>query len=93
MYFTLSQTQYLMVALLGGGLLLLVLGLGYFATVLHFGRSEKDDEGEAEGHEFNDGLVEGNRPIPLVIYILAVVIFLWSIYYVIAVAKGVINVQ
>ena len=89
MYFTVSQTQYLVVALLGGVVFLVAVAVGFWAWRLTVTRVR--DEGQPL--EFNDGLREGNRPVPLFVALLAAVIVLWGILYVLAVAGGGLHVQ
>lgn len=91
MYFTLSQVQYLALALLGGLLLVLVLVVGYWSFRLSLSR--RDPEQPTEVQEFPDGLSEGNRPMPLFLTLLIVAILVWGVGYVIAVAVGGLHVQ
>ncbi|MBM4047575.1 MAG: hypothetical protein FJ279_20915 [Planctomycetes bacterium] len=86
MYFTLSQIQYLALALLGGLLLVLVLVVGYWSFRLSLSRRDPEEPGEVQ--EFPDGLSEGHRPMPLFITLLIVAILVWGVAYVIAVAVG-----
>jgi len=91
-YFYLSQTQYLLLGLLGGVLFLLVLILGYFASRFGTKRIDPDEPAEVT-HEFSDGLLEGNRPVPIILILLAVIIVLWMAGYVIAISQEWLHVQ
>ena len=93
MYFTLTQTQFLMLALFGGVLLVLVVALGYWAWQLSLRRQAAPPADEEETEEFADGLKEGHGRIPLIITLVFAAVLIWAVAYVIAVALGGINVQ
>ncbi len=95
MYFTLSQIQYLILAVFGGLIMLLIMAVAYWSfKVGLMPRSETKPEEENEtAHEFNDGLAEGNRPVPLFIILVFLAVLLWGVMYVIAVIGGWIHVQ
>ena len=93
MYFTLTQMQFLMLALFGGVLLVLVVALGYWAWQLSLRRQAEAAEEEAETEEFADGLKEGHGRMPLLVTLVFAAVLVWAVAYVIAVALGGINVQ
>lgn len=96
MYFTMSQIQYVGLAILGGLILIAVLAIAYWSHKLNLAaRREGEPEPEADesGEEFADGLREGHRPIPLVIMILIPVLILWGLGYTLAYALGVFYAQ
>jgi ABC-type Fe3+ transport system permease subunit len=92
MYFTLSQKQYLILAVFGGLILLQVLVIGYWSFRLTLSRRRRDQSAE-QYREFPDGLREGNRPMPLFVVLLIAVVLVWGVGYVIAVALGGLHVQ
>jgi len=92
MYFSLAQSQYLVVALLGGALFLVAVAVAWWGFHLTLRRAREEHQ-VPSGAEYNDGLREGNRPVPLIILLLAAVILVWGILYVVAVAQGGLNVQ
>ena len=96
MYFTLTQMQYLMLAVFGGLLLVLVLVVGYWSYRLTLRRRTGQEAADAEQDvpEAADGAMqEGHKPVPLVIVLLFAATLVWAVAYVIAVALGGINVQ
>jgi hypothetical protein len=92
MYFTLSQTQYMILAVLGGVLLVIVLVVGYWSFRLSLSRKREGDK-IADIESFPDGLKEGRQPLPLFITLLILAILIWGVAYVVAVSIGVLNVQ
>lgn len=90
-YFSLSQFQYLVLAVFGGVLLFLVLAIAYWSYRLGLARHDTDAAKAAA--EFNDGLQEGHHPVPLFHIILTAVVLLWGILYVLAVMRGWLDVQ
>lgn len=96
MYFTLSQIQYIGVAVLGGLILIVVLAVAYWAYKLNLktlGGESEAVESESGMHEFADGLKEGRRPIPLVIILLIAGLIIWGLGYTLAHAFGVFYAQ
>jgi uncharacterized membrane protein len=94
MYFTLTQLQYLMLALFGGLLLVLVLVVSYWSWRLSLKRKAANKTAEEEvSTAGEDEVSEGNKPVPLVIVLLFAATLIWAVAYVIAVALGGINVQ
>ena len=93
MYFTLSQTQYLVLSLFGGLLVVAIIAVAFFSNRLSlFGSRDEQSDGE-EDVKFPDGLREGHGHVPLFIILLTAGILLWGIAYVFAITKGWINVQ
>jgi hypothetical protein len=91
MYFTLSQKQYLILAVFGGLLLVNILVVAYWSFRLSLTRPDPDEE-EAE-EEFDPDHLEGqvehkDRPIPLFVILVIAAVILWGFAYVIAVATG-----
>lgn len=78
--YELLQTQYVILAIFGGIILVtfLYIAINTFRTI-----NQKRDEHLAE---FPEGIKEGNKPIPLFLIILYIAYFLWAIIYVGAVA-------
>ncbi len=94
MYFTLTQMQYLMLAVFGGLLLVLVLVVGYWSYRLTLRRKAEQEAAEEDVPEAADGAMqEGHKPVPLLIVLLFAATLVWAVAYVIAVALGGINVQ
>jgi hypothetical protein len=93
MYFSISQTQYLIIALFGGLLVVLILAVGFFSFRLSIFGTRREEEEEEKGHEFPDGLREGHNHVPLFIIFLTAGILLWGILYVLAITRGWIHVQ
>ena len=96
MYFTLTQLQYLMLALFGGLLLVLLLVVGYWSYRLTLKQQaeEEADGADEDAPEAADGAMhEGHKPMPVVIVLLFAAILVWAVAYIIAVALGGINVQ
>lgn len=96
MYFTMSQTQYLGLAIFGGLIFVAVLAIAYWSYKLHVSsrRTEKDIRpAEGGGEEFSDGLQEGHQPMPLILIILIPALIIWGIAYVLAHAFGVFYAQ
>lgn len=97
MYFTVSQMQYFALAVFGGLILLLIIGVAYWSFRLGLrapaepGSEREKQEGDA--HEFNDGLLEGSRPIPLFTILVFFSVLLWGVMYIIAIIGGWIHVQ
>jgi len=99
MYFTLTQIQFLVLAVLGGLLLVILVALAYWAWRLSLRKDTETDEetGKPEAAddstEFPDGLREGRKPVPLIVTIVFTAILIWAVAYIIAVALGGIHVQ
>ena len=97
MYFTLTQIQYLMLALFGGLLLVAVIIIGYLSFRLNLAGKRPDEETALDRREpvGDDALElsEGRGPIPLFLTLLIAAFLIWGISYVIAVAMGGLNVQ
>ena len=90
MYFTLSQEQSVVLIVFGGLLLVLLLITAYWSFQLHLARRKERETPETE---YADGLRESNKPVPLFLILLIVVVLVWGIAYVIAVAFGGLHVQ
>ena len=99
MYFTLSQTQYLILSIFGGLLLVAILIIAFWSFRLSLARRRA--AGKAESYtgadedvlDFSDGIRESKRPMPLFVILLVAAILIWGVAYVLAVALGVLNVQ
>ena len=97
MYFTLSQIQYIGLAILGGLIFIVVMAIAYWSHKLNL-KAAEEHEAESvanadEGEEFPEGLREGHKPIPLVIMILIPALIIWGIAYTLAHAFGVFYAQ
>lgn len=79
--YELLQTQYIILAVFGGVILVtfLYIAINTFRTIKQKHEKEHVDE-------FPEGLKEGHKPIPLFLIILYIAYFLWAIIYVGAVA-------
>ena len=99
MYFTLSQIQYLGLALFGGLILIAILAIALWSYRLQVraGRVETiDDEEDAaektvEPDEFEHQ--EGHRPMPLIVVLLIIGLIVWGIGYTLAHSFGVFYAQ
>ena len=92
MYFTLSQLQSLVLIVFGGLVLVELLVVAYWSFRLNLARRDSQ-EIEPDTQEYPDGLKQGNQPIPLFLILTIVVLLIWGIGYVIAVALGGLYVQ
>jgi hypothetical protein len=90
-YFTLSQLQYLILALFGGVLLFILIALGYWSYRLSLTRH--DPKRDDRVMDFPDGLQETNRPVPLFMILLICFVLMWGVAYVIAIVGGILHAQ
>ena len=102
MYFTMSQIQYLGLALFGGLILIAVLALAFWSYRLQVraGSIERMEEPESEIIEDEDSIQradfehqEGRNPMPLIILLLIIGIVVWGIGYTLAHSFGVFYAQ
>lgn len=95
MYFEMSQTQFLGLAILGGLLIVAILVIAFLSHRMNFARRGEGQAAELheEGEEFPDGLRDGNKPIPLILHLLIAGLLIWGVVYTLAYAYGGLNVQ
>jgi len=97
MYFTLTQFQYLGLAIFMGLLVIAVLGIAIWSYRLNMKAKANAEDSmvtdEQGDHEFADGLREGNNGIPLIIILLITFLILWGVGYTLAHAFGVFYAQ
>lgn len=95
MYFNLSQLQLTGLALIGGLIVVVIFAIAYWSHKLNLSSRKESEEGieGEEVHTFEDGLQEGNKPLPLVIILLIGGLLLWGVGYTLAHAFGVFYAQ
>ena len=76
------ESLFIMLAVGTGLTLAIILARGSFRFSLSLSK-RTDQEIEQDVHDFGDGLTEGNRPLPLFIWLILVGTLVWSIGYVI----------
>jgi hypothetical protein len=99
MYFTMSQAQYLGLAIFGGLILIAIVAIGYWSYKLHLARKTPGEEQgvtvepESGDEKYADGMREGHEPVPLLIILLIGIIIVWGVGYTLAHAFGVFYAQ
>lgn len=95
MYFNLSQLQLIGLAILGGLIAVAVFAIAFWSHKLNLSSQKKKvgEESAEEVHTFEDGLQEGNKPVPLVIILLVGGLLIWGVGYTLAHAFGVFYAQ
>lgn len=99
MYFTLTQFQYVGLAIFGGLLVIAIIAIAIWSYRLNLRTVEEQDaDSEVENTredspEFADGLQEGSKPMPLILVLLIAFFIIWGLGYTLAHAFGVFYAQ
>ena len=83
--FSLMQWQYVILALFVGVIMVILLFFAFQSRYYRAGKVKKKEE----MHEFSDGIKEGDKPIPVFLIVIYILIGIWGLSYIIMVSiKG-----
>jgi hypothetical protein len=102
MYFTLTQFQYVGLAIFGGLLLIAIIAIAVWSYRLNLQSQEGENADSPESPEigpdedsveFQDGFREGHKPMPLILVLIIAFFIIWGLGYTLAHAFGVFYAQ